>query len=321
MAAPPLSALRTFEVAARHLSFTKAAAELHVTQGAVSQQIKQLEASLGFPLFHRGTRGLTLTEKGEELAATAESAFRRLFDKIDELRLKEEGGILTVTVSPSLAVKWLIPRLGRFHQRHPEVDLRIRPDPTLVDLLSESDSVDMAIRFGQGPFPGLVAVPFMHETVFAVASPDLLAKGPPLRHPRDLAGHTLLHSESVRLEVNSMANWEVWLALLNVTGVSPRLGPTFPSSYMLLQAAIHGQGVALTWAALADDDLRAGRLVRLFDRALEGSMSYFALTTPAAARKPKVLAFRDWLVEEGRCFTHGAALPAQDVPLGDVPLT
>jgi LysR family glycine cleavage system transcriptional activator len=315
MAAPPLAALRTFEVAARHLSFTRAAAELHVTQGAVSQQIKQLEASLGFALFHRGSRGLTLTDKGEELAATAESVFRRLFDKVEELRQPADAGILTVSVSPSLAVKWLIPRLGRFYQRHPEVDLRIRPDPMVIDLMAESDSVDMAIRFGQGPFPNLAATPFMHETVFAVASPELLAKGPPLRHPRDLARHTLLHSESVRLEVNSMANWEVWLALLNVTGVNPRAGPTFPSSYMLLQAAMHGQGVALTWAALADDDLRAGRLVRLFDRAIEGSMSYFALTTQAAARKPKVISFRDWLVEEGRCFTHGAALPAQDVPL------
>jgi LysR family glycine cleavage system transcriptional activator len=315
MAAPPLAALRTFEVAARHLSFTRAAAELHVTQGAVSQQIKQLEASLGFALFHRGSRGLTLTDKGEELAATAESVFRRLFDKVEELRQPADAGILTVSVSPSLAVKWLIPRLGRFYQRHPEVDLRIRPDPMVIDLMAESDSVDMAIRFGQGPFPNLAATPFMHETVFAVASPELLAKGPPLRHPRDLARHTLLHSESVRLEVNSMANWEVWLALLNVTGVNPRAGPTFPSSYMLLQAAMHGQGVALTWAALADDDLRAGRLVRLFDRAIEGSMSYFALTTQVAARKPKVISFRDWLVEEGRSFTHGAALPAQDVPL------
>jgi LysR family glycine cleavage system transcriptional activator len=212
-------------------------------------------------------------------------------------------------------VKWLIPRLGRFYQRHPEVDLRIRPDPMIIDLLAESDSVDMAVRFGQGPFPGLEAVPFMHETVFAVASPELLAKGPPLQRPVDLKHHVLLHSESVRLEVNSMANWEVWLALLRVSGVNPKTGPTVPSSYMLLQAAMHGQGVALTWAALADDDLRAGRLVRLFDRALEGAMSYFALTTPAAARKPKVIAFRDWLVEEGRSFTHGAALPAQDVPM------
>jgi LysR family glycine cleavage system transcriptional activator len=286
-----------------------------VTQGAVSQQIKQLEATLGFALFHRGSRGLTLTEKGEELAATAESVFRRLFDKVEELRQPADAGILTVSVSPSLAVKWLIPRLGRFYQRHPEVDLRIRPDPMIIDLLAESDSVDMAVRFGQGPFPGLEAVPFMHETVFAVASPELLAKGPPLQRPVDLKHHVLLHSESVRLEVNSMANWEVWLALLRVSGVNPKTGPTFPSSYMLLQAAMHGQGVALTWAALADDDLRAGRLVRLFDRALEGAMSYFALTTPAAARKPKVIAFRDWLVEEGRSFTHGAALPAQDVPM------
>jgi LysR family glycine cleavage system transcriptional activator len=315
MAALPLPALRTFEVAARHLSFTKAAAELHITQGAVSQQIKQLEASLGFALFHRGPRSLTLTEKGEELAATAEIAFRRLFDKIEELRQEEEGGILTVSVSPSLAVKWLIPRLGRFYQLHPQVDVRIRPDPLVIDVQAEADTVDMAIRFGQGPFPGLAAVPIMHETVFAVASPDLLAKGPPLRHPRDLHRHVLLHSESTRIEVNSMANWEVWLALLNVTGVNAKTGPTYPSSYMLLQAAIHGQGVALTWAALADDDLRAGRLVRLFDRALEGSMSCFALTTQAAARKPKVIAFRDWLVEEGRSFTHGAGLPTQDVPL------
>ena len=315
MAAPPLPALRTFEVAARHLSFTKAAAELHVTQGAVSQQIKQLEASLGFALFHRGARGLSLTEKGEALAETAQSVFGRLFAKIDELRLPEESGIVTVSVSPSLAVKWLIPRLGRFYQRHPEVDLRIRPEPVLIDVLAEADSIDMAIRFGQGPFPGLSATPFMHETVFAVASPDLLAKGPPLRRPADLCHHTLLHSESTRLVVNSMANWEVWLGVLGVSGVDAKAGPTFPSSYMLLQSAIHGQGVALTWASLADDDLSAGRLVRLFDRALEGSMSYFALTTEAAARKPKVAVVREWLVEEGRSFMHDPSALPQDVPL------
>jgi LysR family glycine cleavage system transcriptional activator len=315
MAVPPLSALRTFEVAARHLSFTKAAAELHVTQGAVSQQIKQLEASLGFALFHRTPRCLTLTEKGEALAETAQSAFRRLFDKIDDLCQGQESGILTVSVSPSLAVKWLIPRLGRFYERHPEVDVRIRPDPVLIDVEAEAGTVDMAIRFGQGPFPGLSAVPIMHETVFAVASPELVAKGPPLRRPQDLKHHTLLHSETTQVVVNSMARWEVWLGVLGVTGVDAQAGPTFPSSYMLLQAAIHGQGVALTWAALADDDLRAGRLVRLFDRALEGSMSYFALTTQAAARKAKVIAFRDWLVEEGASFTHGPAPLPQDVPL------
>jgi len=317
MAIPPLAALRTFEVAARHLSFTKAASELHITQGAVSQQIKQLEASLGFALFHRGARGLKLTEKGEDLAETVQSVLRRLFDKIDELSQTGESGILTVSVSPSLAVKWLIPRLGRFYERHPEVDVRIRPDPIVIDVEAEAGTVDMAIRFGQGPFPGLSATPIMHETVFAVASPELLAKGPPLNKPADLRHHTLLRSESTRLEVNSMANWDVWLGILGVTGVDPAPGPTFPSSYMLLQAAIHGQGVALTWAALADDDLRAGRLVRLFDRALEGAMSYFALSTEAAARKPKVAAFRDWLVEEGSRFGHGAGLgaPAQDVPL------
>jgi LysR family glycine cleavage system transcriptional activator len=148
-----------------------------------------------------------------------------------------------------------------------------------------------------------------------VASPDLLTKGPPLRRAADLVHHTLLHSDSTRAEVNSMANWEVWLAILNVSGVNPKLGPTFPSSYMLLEAAIHGQGVALTWAALADDDLRAGRLVRLFDRALEGSMSYFALTTEAAARKAKVIDFRNWLVEEGRSFTHDPGVQNQDLPL------
>lgn len=315
MAAPPLPALRTFEVAARHLSFTKAAVELHVTQGAVSQQIKQLEASLGFPLFHRGSRGLTLTEKGEALAETAQSVFRRLFEKVEELKQTEEEGILTVSVSPSLAVKWLIPRLGRFYERHPEADVRIRPSGAMIDVEAEAGTIDMAIRFGQGPYPGLAATPIMHETVFAVASPQLLSKGPQLQRPSDLRHHTLLHSESTRLVVNSMANWEVWLGILGVTGVDPKLGPTFPSSYMLLQAAIHGQGVALTWAALADDDLKAGRLVRLFDRALEGSMSYFALTTMAAARKAKVIAFRDWLVEEGSDLTRDPAVRDQDVPM------
>ena len=298
MATPPLPALRTFGVAARHLSFTKAAGELHVTQGAVSQQIKQLEAALGFPLFHRSPRGLTLTEKGAELAETAENVFRRLFDKIEELTQAEQGGILTVSVSPSLAV-----------------DVRIRPDPVLIDVAAEAGTVDMAIRFGQGPFPGLSATPIMHETVFAVASPELLAKGPPLRRPQDLRNHTLLHSDSRQFVADSMADWEVWLGILGVAGVDPNQGPTFPSSYMLLQAAVHGQGVALTWSALADDDLRAGRLVRLFDRALEGAMSYFVLTTQTAACKPKVIAFRDWLVAEGRDFAHDPSALPQDVPL------
>ena len=300
MAPPPLAALRTFEVAARHLSFTRAAAELHVTQGAVSQQIKQLEANLGFALFHRGARGLRLTEKGEALAETAQAVFRRLFDKVEELQQPEEGGILTVTASPSLAVKWLIPRLGRFHERHPEIDVRIRPTGDRIDLVAEAATIDLAIRFGQGPFPGLASKAIMHETVFAVCSPDLLAKGPPLRRLEDLKHHTLLHTESARMEVNSMATWSVWLGILGVKDVDAAAGPSFPNSYMLIQAAIHGQGVALTWATLAEDDLRAGRLVRLFDRAVEGSMAYFMVCTEAAAKKPKVIAFRDWLTEEGR---------------------
>ena len=304
MAPPPLAALRTFEVAARHLSFTRAAADLHVTQGAVSQQIKQLEASLGFALFPRTSRGLKLTEKGEALAETAHSVFRRLFDKVEELQRPDQGDILTVTASPSLAVKWLIPRLGGFHALHPEIDVRIRPSGQRIDLEAEAGTVDMAIRFGQGPFPGLAATAIMHETVFAVCIPELMAKGPPLCRPADLRHHTLLHSESTRLEVNSMANWEVWLGILGVSGVDAAAGPTFPNSYMLIQGAIHGQGVALTWAALADDDLRAGRLVRLFDRAVEGSMAYFVLATQDAAKKPKVIAFRDWLVEEGRRFAR-----------------
>ncbi|WP_299620877.1 transcriptional regulator GcvA [Pelagibius sp.] len=307
MAPPPLAALRTFEVAARHLSFTRAAAELHVTQGAVSQQIKQLEANLGFALFHRGARGLRLTDKGEALAETAQAVFRRLFDKVEELQQPEEGGILTVTASPSLAVKWLIPRLGRFHERHPEIDVRIRPTGDRIDLVAEAATIDLAIRFGQGPFPGLVSKAIMHETVFAVCSPDLLAKGPPLRRPEDLKHHTLLHTESARMEVNSMATWSVWLGILGVKDVDAAAGPSFPNSYMLIQAAIHGQGVALTWATLAEDDLRAGRLVRLFDRAVEGSMAYFMVCTEAAAKKPKVIAFCDWLAEEGRDLTRDEA--------------
>lgn len=316
MAPPPLAALRTFEVAARHLSFTKAAAELHVTQGAVSQQIKQLEANLGFALFNRGARGLSLTEKGEALAETAHSVFRRLFDKVEELQQPGDGGILTVSASPSLAVKWLIPRLGRFHALHPDIDVRIKPSGLRIDVEAEAGTIDMAIRFGQGPFPGLDATVIMHETVFAVCSPDLLTKGLPLRRPSDLENHTLLHSESTRMEVNSMANWEVWLGILGVPGVDPSQGPSFPNSYMLIQAAIHGQGVALTWATLADDDLRAGRLVRLFDRSIEGSMAYFVLTTKAAARKPKVAAFRDWLVAEGRSFARETARDGAEVEGG-----
>jgi len=291
---PPLNALRTFETAARHLSFTKAAAELNVTQAAVSHQIRQLEEYLGMPLFRRFNRRLALTDEGQQYLPSVRAAFDELSSATRRLVQGDRYGILTVSVLPSFAARWLVPRLGRFRHAHPEIDLRLAAAVESVDF-NRAD-VDLGIRYGRGHYPGLHAVRLMEDEYFPVCNPALLDGPKPLRRPGDLQDHTLLHDEHTLGEPNP--RWEDWLRAAGVTNVNPNRGPIFGDASMMLQAALAGQGVAMGRTALVIDDLAAGRLVRPFDLALPGGFAYWVVCPEAMAERPKIRAFREWLLAE-----------------------
>lgn len=291
---PPLNALRTFEVAARHLSFTKAAEELNVTQAAVSHQIRQLEEHLGMPLFRRFNRRLTLTDEGQQYLPSVRTAFDELSSATRRLMQGDRYGILTVSVLPSFAARWLVPRLGQFRHAHPEIDLRLAATAESVDF-NRAD-VDMGVRYGRGRYPGLHATRLMEEEYFPVCNPSLLEGPNPLRHPSDLREHTLLHDEHNPGEPNPM--WRDWLRAAGAGDVNPNRGPIFGDASMMLQAALAGQGVAMGRTALVIDDLAAGRLVRPFELALPGGFAYWVVSPEATAERPKIRAFREWLLAE-----------------------
>ena len=290
---PPLKAIRYFESAARHLSFTKAAQELHVTHSAISHQIKALEDWLGVKLFRRLNRSLVLTEAGQAYAKPVREAFERLADASRQLRARDQGGALTVSVLPSFAAKWLVPRLRSFRERHPDIDVRISATEKLVDFTRED--VDVAIRYGRGNWPGLRIDLLLRENLFPVCSPKLLNGSPPLRTPADLVNHVLLNDFDWREDW-----WVRWLATAGVGSDNPRRALSFNYSNLMLQAAIDGLGVGLSQEALAGDDLAAGRLVRPFDLSLSSDYAYYVVAPEAAADRPKVAAFRNWLLAEAR---------------------
>ena len=258
---PSLTALRAFDAAARHLSFTQAAAELFVTPAAISHQIKTLEGDLEAPLFVRKSRSLTLTEAGRVLAPAARDAFQGLAVAARQVRALGTDRPLTVSVAPSFGAKWLIPRLGRFRRRVSGTDIRIDASPTLLDYAESG--VDIGIRYGGGNYPGLVAERLLGDEVFPVCSPQLLAEGPPLEKPADLTRHVLLHDDMARWFDPAAPDWPNWLAAAGVAESAAGHGEFFSQSTLAYQAAIEGQGVLLAKRALVGDDLAAGRLVRL----------------------------------------------------------
>ena len=291
---PPLNALRAFEAAARHLSFLKAAQELHVTPGAVSQQVKGLEAQLGLTLFRRLTRGVLLTDTGQLYA----KRLGELFDGIDaatrELRRGEVAPVLTVSALPSFAARWLIPRLGCFNLGHPEITMRVIAESSPPDFVN-SDA-DVAIRYGTGLYPGLVGAQLFPGIIFPVCSPRLMEGAHPIRTLADLAHHTLLHDEPY--PGFEELSWKSWLAAVGAGSVEDRPGPIFSFTHMSLQAAASGQGVALGTAVLAGDDIAAGRLIRPLPHEVTSKTAYWLVCPPAAAERCKVRAFRDWVAAE-----------------------
>jgi LysR family transcriptional regulator, glycine cleavage system transcriptional activator len=289
---PPLSALRAFEAAARHMSFSKAATELHVTPAAVSHQIHALEEDLGTRLFHRMNRSIELTASAKVLLPGLTEAFAGIQSSVRRLRAHNDTGTLTVTASPSIAAKWLVLRLHRFQEQHAEVDVRISATDEVVDLTR--GDFDIAIRYGTGDYPGLEIELLFTNEVFPACSPQLLTTGPRLRTPDDLTHHNLIHDQAV--ERDPLApTWAMWLRAAGVKNVPATAGLSFSNMYLALDAAIAGHGVALAQSTIAAADLAAGRLIRLFTLALPDQFAYYIVTAPGALERPKVRAFRDWL--------------------------
>ncbi len=289
---PPLNALRSFEAAARHLSFTRAAEELHVTQAAISHQIKALEDDLGLPLFRRLNRALLLTDEGQTLYPAVRDAFQLIADAAARLKGRERTGTLTVSTLPSFAVKWLVPRISRFQDRNPDIDLRIAANERIADLVR--DGIDVSIRFGAGAWTGVRCEKLVDESITPVCSPALL---PQIGSPGDLAHLTLLHEEMLPLP--GFPNWSDWLAAAGLADVvDAGRGIRFSHTHMMLQAAIDGRGVALGLSILAADDVAAGRLAAPFDLVLPSGYAYYLVMPPAAVDRPKIRAFRDWMLAE-----------------------
>jgi len=294
---PPLNSLRAFEAAAGHLSFTKAADELHVTPAAISHQIKTLEDYCGAALFRRLTRALVLTETGQAALPALREGFDKLAEAAERLRPAPDTGVLTVSVAPSFCATWLVPRLDRLRDAHPGFDIRIDATDQLATF--DTDGVDIAIRYGDGNYPDLVSVCLMGEAVIPVCNPRLQEGPDPLRDPADLARHTLLHVYW-KMADDKAPSWRMWLKAAGIAGVDPARGPRFNHDSLVVQAAVAGHGVALVNRALVADDLAAGRLVRPFaDLAeRETAFCYFLVHPEAHGRNPKVQAFRDWALAE-----------------------
>jgi len=299
---PPLNALRAFEAAARHLNFSRAADELSVTPGAVSQQIQNLEDYIGAALFKRTPRGLLLTDAAQTALPALREAFDRLAEAASLLTAAVDGRRLTLTAPPSFAAKWLVPRLGRFEQAHPQVDVWLSADMDLVDFAG--GDIDLAVRYGAGAYPGLETQRLMQETVIPVTSPETVAANP-LNAPSDLARHVLLHDGSPDAD-ESCPDWQMWLAARGIKGVDGSRGPRFNQSSLVIEAAMAGRGVALAKRALAQDDLDAGRLVAPMAISTNVDFAYYVVHPKAKARLPQVKAFVAWLLAEAA--THDEAM-------------
>jgi LysR family glycine cleavage system transcriptional activator len=284
-ALPPLHALRVFEAAARHRSFTRAAQELAVTQAAVSQRIKGLEAEIGQALFRRLPRRLVLTEAGTELADGVAEALDGLRQAVAKVRRRELAGRLTLTAMPSFAAGWLVPRLGRFFARRPEIELGLHTGAELIDL--RQGGIDVAIRHGSGRYPGLAAERLASEEMFPVCAPALARR---LRRPADILDHTVIQDQGI--------DWEPWLAAAGLEGVRLPPGPSFHDTTLALRAAADGQGITLGRTLVALDVMKTGALVRPFPQGVPSPHGYHVVCLPDRAEEPRVRAFRDWLKEE-----------------------
>ena len=292
---PPLTAARSFEAAARHKSFLKAADELNVTPTAISHQVKRLEEYLGQALFVRFNRAVELTAAGSALALTLQDLFARLEAALDPAAQRARSTIV-ISAMPSLAAKWLAPRLPDFEARYPQWQVRLDVNDRLVDF--QSGEVDVALRYGPGKYPGLHARSLMPATIFAVCSPALLKKIP-LEKPSDLCRHTLIHDETSTRRVRP-PKWSDWLEAAGVARVDATRGPMFSTTYMALEAAQAGHGVALASAGLVERDLASGALVRPLALEVENPFRFWIVCPRQNLQDEKIKVLTTWLLQQAR---------------------
>ncbi len=297
---PGLRSLRAFDEAAKHLSFTKAAEAMGVTPAAISHQIKELEMQLRMTLFIRTSRSMRLTREGEILHNAAHESIESLTRALHHIKRLENRNHIRVTCTPSVAAKWLVPRLDRFLDVVPGADVRIDVSNALVDF--DREDVDVAIRFGAGKYEGLRSDLLFQDSLSPVCHPALITKDKPLRSPRDLLRHTLIHLD---WESGSLwPNWRMWMLAAGIADFDDRRGLHFGQTSLAIQAALDGHGVALGDSNLVADDLAAGRLVKPFELSLKApsSFSYHLITRLDTTDSPIVNAFRDWCLAEAQ---HG----------------
>ncbi len=290
---PPLNALRAFEAAARHMSFQRAAEELDVTSTAISHQIKNLETYLRLSLFIRhNPHPLQLTDAGHHLYPVLRNGFDAFAEAISTLQPDTASTVLTVTAIHDFASKWLVPRLPMFQKAYPDIDIHLQTSVQVVDL--HTQTVDIAIRYGRGNYPGVVTQKLFSDVFIPVCSPSLLQGDKPLQVPEDLAHHTLLHCEWINYKGSDQPTWQKWLTLAGITTMNPTRGLKFTGESLAIQAAINGQGVALCSSIHAADDLSRGVLIQLFDIELDG-FSFYAVHLTNHPKEAQILNFVHWL--------------------------
>ncbi len=295
-----LNALRAFEASARHQSFSAAAVELNVTPAAVGQLVRSLEDWLGIPLFNRSTGGKTRlvpTEAALSALPDIRAGFDRLTIGLEKLKTNSSNGVLTVAISPAFAAKWLLPRIDKFQTAYPDMDVRLDTNLKPVDFIT--NGIDIGVRYGNGSWPGLMSEKFMDEEIFPVCSPMFLEENKLL--PQDinnLAELPLIHDLTMDSHSN-FTTWDIWLKKNEIPFESTRRSLKINNSAAVLQSAIDGHGIALARSVLAHDDLKAGRLIRLFPEIKTTSaLAYYIVFREDCRTRPKLIAFRDWLMGE-----------------------
>ncbi len=297
---PSLDTLRVFSVAARHMSFTKAASELHLTQSAVSHRVRSLEEELGIRLFNRRTRRLELTRAGQTLAQRVDQSIADIVRTIADLDPGADDRRLKVTTLPSVASRWLVPRLPQFHALHPEIELQLIADSRLLDL--RAASIDLAIRFGRGNYPGYSVTMLMPDQVVPVCSPRLIAERGPVATIEALLDLPLLHDSATEGD-GSGSDWQSWLNHVGRSDAACGEGQRFSEAGLLIDAAVLGLGVALARVSLVSDHIANKTLVCPLELPAPTTFAYYLLGLPEATTLPKVACFREWLQAEAAAFT------------------
>lgn len=293
----PLPALRTFVEVGQRGSIKAAAEALHVTSGAVSQQIRLLEDRLGMALFTRERQGLRLTEAGAGVHPSLLEAFAQIDKAVDTLEAFKGRQTLTVSTVATFAASWLVPRLGRFSLRHPQIEVRVEATSALMDM--RRDRVDVALRHGLGNYPGLEVTRLMAPVLVPVACPDLVAHSHAIREPEDCLNYPLLHD-------SDRVDWPLWFAA-HGAATDPRAqrGTAFEDDYLLIRAAAACQGLALVPQEYAREEIAAGRLVQVLDKPWPARFAYYLVTLPGGMQRPEVRAFAEWIKEEAQDANAG----------------